>query len=343
MKNIYNILKIGLIKEGFKIDDTFLQNLSIKNKEYIKNLIYNLPTFVHNKFNTTGPFEKEIIKYLPCGKEVKRLHVISFINKGSYNQVYHVIDVKSRHNYVYRYSNYYCDDDSDLINNFIETFVHTFLNVYQKTYRIYLEDNYINNNILNLRHFGFNHKLGLITTITDKMDGTFYDVLSINMILSQKIDILIKALFQITYLIEHLQEKFKFVHNDLKANNIFYKILNKNKINLYNPHNLHFFISDFDASRIEIDNNIIIGNTYLSPDSSFNSRKDLFLLLNSLYYIFNSEEWVLEFFGKFNLDSSIIKNQKSFNKLYNYDKHLISDLFEPSNFKKFLINLSAQN
>jgi len=94
----------------------------------------------------------------------------------------HVIDVKSRHNYVYRYSNYYCDDDSDLINNFIETFVHTFLNVYQKTYRIYLEDNYINNNILNLRHFGFNHKLGLITTITDKMDGTLYDVLSINMI-----------------------------------------------------------------------------------------------------------------------------------------------------------------
>jgi hypothetical protein len=55
----------------------------------------------------------------------------------------------------------------------------------------------------------------------------------------QRIVILIKALFQITYLIEHLQEKFKFVHNDL-----------------------HFFIYDFDASRIEIDNNIIIGNTY---------------------------------------------------------------------------------
>ena len=131
MKNIYNILKIGLINEGFKIDDTFLQNLSIKNKEYIKNLIYNLPTFIHNKFNITDSFEKEIVKCLPCGKEVKRLHVISFINKGAYNQVYHVIDVKSKHSYAYRYSNYYCYDDSDLINNFIETFIHIFLNLYQ--------------------------------------------------------------------------------------------------------------------------------------------------------------------------------------------------------------------
>ena len=343
MEKIYTRLKYDLIKQGFKIDDMFLQNLSIKNKEYIKNLIYNLPTFIHKKLNTIDTFEKEIIKYSPCGKEKKRVHVISFINKGSYNQVYHVIDVKSGHNYVYRFSNFYCMDDSYLVNNFIETFIHTFLNLYQKNYRIYLEDKYINNNILNLRHFGFNHKIGLISTIADKMDGTLYDVLSINnIILSQKIKILIKALFQITYLIEHLQEKFKFVHNDLKANNIFYKILDKNRTNLYNPHNLHFFISDFDASRIEIDNNIIIGNTYLSPDSSFNSRKDLYLLLNSLYYIFNSEEWVVEFFGKYNLDSSIIKNQKNFNKLYNYDKHLISDLFEPSNFKKFLINLSAQ-
>jgi hypothetical protein len=40
-----------------------------------------------------------------------------------------------------------------------------------------------------------------------------------------------------------------------KCNNIFYKILDKNRTGVYNPHNLHFIISDFDASRIEIDNN----------------------------------------------------------------------------------------
>jgi serine/threonine protein kinase len=345
MEQIYTRLKSDLIKQGFKIDDMFLQNLSIKNKEYIKNLIYNLPTFIHKKLNTIDTFEKEIVKYSPCGKKKLKVQIISFINKGSYNQVYHVIDIKSGHNYVYRFSNFYSMDDSYLINNFIETFIHSFLNLYQKRYLLintnFLEEKYINN-ILNLRHFGFNHKIGLITTITDKMDGTLYEILSINnIILSQKIKILMKALFQITYLIEHLQEKFKFVHNDLKANNIFYKILDKNRTDVYNSHNLHFIISDFDASRIEIDNNIIIGNTYLSPDSSFNSRKDLFLLLNSLYYIFNSEEWILEFFGKFNLDSSIIRNQNNFNKLYKYHKYLISDIYEPSNFKKFLINLPS--
>jgi serine/threonine protein kinase len=345
MEQIYTRLKSDLIKQGFKIDDMFLQNLSIKNKEYIKNLIYNLPTFIHKKLNTIDTFEKKIVKYSPCGKKKLKVQIISFINKGSYNQVYHVVDLKSGHNYVYRFSNFYSMDDSYLINNFIETFIHSFLNLYQKRYLLintnFLEEKYINN-ILNLRHFGFNHKIGLITTITDKMDGTLYEILSINnIILSQKIKILMKALFQITYLIEHLQEKFKFVHNDLKANNIFYKILDKNRTDVYNPHNLHFIISDFDASRIEIDNNIIIGNTYLSPDSSFNSRKDLFLLLNSLYYIFNSEEWILEFFGKFNLDSSIIRNQNNFNKLYKYYKYLISDIYEPSNFKKFLINLPS--
>jgi hypothetical protein len=153
--------------------------------------------------------------------------------------------------------------------------------------------------------------------------------------------VVVPSLLQVWDSPQHLQEQFKCVHNDLKANNIFYKILDKNRTDVYNPHNLHFIISDFDASRIEIDNNIIIGNTYLSPDSSFNSRKDLFLLLNSLYYIFNSEEWILEFFGKFNLDSSIIRNQNNFNKLYKYHKYLISDIYEPSNFKKFLINLPS--
>ena len=348
MEQIYTSLKYDLIKQGFKIDDTFLQNLSIKNKEYIKNLIYYLPTFIHKELKTIDSFENEIIKYSPCGKEKARLQVTSFINKGSYNQVYNIIDMKTKYNYAYRFSNFHFIDDSYLVNNFIETFIHLFLNLYQKRYLLisknFLKEKYINNNILNLLHFGFNHKIGLISTITDKMDGTLYEVLSINnIILSQKIKILIKALFQITYLIEHLQEKFKFVHNDLKANNIFYKILDKNRTDLYNPNNLHFIISDFDASRIEIDNNVIIGNTYLSPDSSFNSRKDLYLLLNSLYFIFNSKEWILKFFEKFNLDSSIIRNQYNFNKLYKYDKYLISDIYEPTNFKKILIELLEQN
>jgi serine/threonine protein kinase len=342
MENIWTTLKPELIKQGFKIDDMFLQNISIKNKEYIKNLVYDLPTFIHELSNTMEDSENLIIKKCsPSGEEKKKVKMTSYINKGTYNQVYNVIDLESGYNYAYRFSNFRFTDDSNLVNNFIETFIHSFLSLYQKRYlltnKTSLEENWGDSNILKLRHFGFNAKAGMISTITDKMDGTLYEVLSISgMILPQKINILVKALVQITCLIEHLQEKFKFIHNDLKANNIFYKILDKNKTDLYHPNNLHFFVSDFDASRIEIEGNIIIGNTHLSPDSTFNSRKDLFLLLHSLYYTFNSADWVFAFFGKFSLDSSIIGNQDKFHTLYQFNKDSISDFFEPSNFKAFM-------
>lgn len=342
MKKIWSLLKPDLIKQGFKIDDEFLENLSIKNIKYIKNQIYNLPLFIHECLDAIENSKNLIIKKCyPSGKEKKRLQMISYINRGTYNQVYNVIDIISRKNYAYRFSNFSIINDSNLVNNFIETFIHLFLSLYQKkfllTNKTNLEENCGDSNILKLRHFGYNSNIGLISTITNKMDGTLYDILSIqNMKLSQKINILIKALIQITCLIEHLQEQFKFIHNDLKANNIFYKILDSSEVDLYNPNNLHFFVSDFDASRIEICRHVIIGNVYLSPNSIFNSRKDLFLLLHSLYYTFNSTKWVLNFFGKFNLDSSIIGNQSKFHTLYNFNKESINEIFEPSNLKKFL-------
>ena len=46
--------------------------------------------------------------------------MISYINKGTYNQVYNVIDLDSSINYAYRFSNFKFTDISYLINNFIE-------------------------------------------------------------------------------------------------------------------------------------------------------------------------------------------------------------------------------
>jgi hypothetical protein len=342
MDQIWLQLKSDLTKAGFKIDSVFLENLSIKNKDYIKNLIYDLPMFIHEVSNTMEDSENLIIKKCsPSGEEKKKVRMTTYINKGTYNQVYNVVDFESGQNYAYRFSNFRFTDDANLVNNFIETFIHSFLSLYQKRYlltnKTSLEENWGDNNILKLRHFGFNPKAGLISTITDKMDGTLYDVLSVpGMILPQKIHILIKALMQITCLIEHLQEQFKFIHNDLKANNIFYKVLDKTKADVYHPNNLHFFVSDFDASRIEINGKVIIGNQHMSLDSTFNSRKDLFLLLHSLYYSFNSPEWVFSFFGKLSLDASIIGNESKFHSLYKYNKESISDFFEPTNLKRFL-------
>ena len=342
MKKIWSKLKHDLIKQGLKIDDKFLENLSIKNIKYIKNQVYNLPLFIHECLDATENSKKLIIKKCyQSGEEKKTLQMVSYINKGTYNQVYNAIDIVSGQNYAYRFSNLCTITDSKLVNNFIETFIHLFLSLYQKNYlltnKTNLTETYGDSNILKLRHFGYNANIGLISTLTNKMNGTLYEILSIkNIKLPQKINILIKALIQITCLIEHLQEQFKFIHNDLKANNIFYKILDSSNEDLYNPNNVHFFVSDFDASQIEICGNVIICNNHLSPNSIFNSRKDLFLLLHSLYYIFNSTEWVLNFFGKFNLDSSIIGNESKFHTLYKFNKESINEIFEPSNLKKFL-------
>ena len=342
MENKWILIKPELTKIGFKIDSSFLANLSSKNKEYIKNIILEIPLLIHEVSDTMEDSENLLIKKCTSdGYEKKKFKMTSYINKGTYNQVYNVTDLDSSINYAYRFSNFKFTDISYLINNFIETFIHSFLSLYQKNYlltnKTSLEENWGDSNILRLKHFGYNPKNGLISSITDKMDGTLYDVLSIpGMILPQKINILVKALVQIICLIEHLQTEFKFVHNDLKANNIFYKILDKTKSDLYHPNNLHFVVSDFDASRIEIDGNVIIGNSSLSPDNTFNSRKDLFLLLHSLYYTFNSSDWFFAFFGKFGLDSSIVGNQDKFHKLYQYKKDSISDFFEPSNLKTFL-------
>ena len=342
MDHVWLNLKSDLIKNGFKINRGFLENLSIKNKEYIKNIIYDLPMFIHEVSNTMEDSANLIIKKCsPSGEEKKTVKMTSYINKGTYNQVYNVVDLESGQNYAYRFSNFRFTNDDNLVDNFIETFIHSFLSLYQKRYlltnRTSLEENWGDSNILKLRHFGYNPKIGLISIITDKMDGTLYDVLSIpGMILPQKINILIKALVQITCLIEHLQEQFKFIHNDLKANNVFFKILDKTKPDVYHPNNLHFFVSDFDASRIEINGHIIIGNIHLSPDTTFNSRKDLFLLMHSLYYSLNSPDWVFGFFGKFGLDASIIGDESKFHSLYKYNKDSISDFFEPTNLKRFL-------
>ena len=342
MENIWITLKPQLQKNGFKIDDEFLNKLSEKDVDYIKKMIYQLPLFILDLSSEMNDTKNLIVKkYLSKREVTKKFKVGTFINKGTYNQVYNIVDNDSNLPYVYRLPNFTFETHNNLVNNFIETFIHSFLTLYQKTYLLtkksVLEENWGNNSILKIKHFGFNQKTSIISSITDKMDGTLYQALSIpTMSIGKKIEILVKALFQIICLIEHLQDKFKFVHNDLKANNIFFKIIDNKKIDLYHPNNLHFFISDFDASRIEIEGKTIIGNTHLSPDSSFNSRKDLFLLLHSLLYTFNSSEWMLNFFNKFNLDSSIIGNQTKFHELYMYKINVINDLFEPVKLKIFL-------
>jgi hypothetical protein len=341
-KNYWKTIKPELIKYGFDIDQYFLDNISLKtNNEYIKDKILKLPSYIYN-FNNSLNTSKIIIKKCnSTGEEIIKFDVDAFLGKGSYNNIYRIKDLSNGISYVLRSSIFKLNKIELLINNYIETFIHAFLSIYQKKYLLNDKTTINNNcgikNILKLRYFGFDTMNDCINTILDLMDGTLYDILHIKKIpLDRKIKILLKAIIQITYLIENLQTNFKFVHNDLKSNNIFYKILDVNKFDKYHPDNINFFIGDFGSARFELNEKLIVGNKDLAKDTSFNSRKDLLLLINSLYFNFNDALWIDNFFKKFKLDDSIPNKIDNLEKLYYLDEKDIDVLFKPSNFKTFL-------
>jgi thiamine kinase-like enzyme len=149
------------------------------------------------------------------------------------------------------------------------------------------------------------------------MDGTLYGYLKKDDLdFKIKFKTLLKELYEITLLLEELQDKFKFVHNDLKCDNIFYK-------------NDKFYLGDFDNSSLEIKH-------YKINWQEFNQKKDLFILTQSLFFSFNDDNWRKYFFKYFPIIDNI-KNQKEFHQLYNYKN--INDIYIPSNYKKIIENI----
>jgi hypothetical protein len=341
-KNYWKIIKPELIKYGFEIDDYFLDNISLKtNNDYIKEKIFKLPSYIYNVDDSLNNNKIIIKKYNSKEKELIKFEPVVFLGKGSYNNIYKVKNLSNEINYVLRSSIFKLNKIEFLINNYIETFIHAFFTIYQKKYLLNDKINVNNNcritNILKLKYFGFDAVNNCINSILDLMDGTLFDILHVkNISLDKKIKILLKAIVQIIYLIEDLQTNFKFVHNDLKSNNIFYKIIDLNKPDKYFPDNINFFIGDFGSARFELNGKLIIGNKDLAKDTSFNSRKDLSLLINSLYFSFNDTLWIDNFFKKFKLDNTIPNNNDNLVKLYYIEEKDIDTLFHPSNLKTFL-------
>ena len=89
-------------------------------------------------------------------------------------------------------------------------------------------------------------------------------------------------ILQISDTLRYLQEKYKFIHGDLKYNNIGYK---KIGINSY-----RFVLIDFGMSSLVYNNVDITTNVLIKRGSKMNfpNSGDLALLLASLYPIFNS-------------------------------------------------------
>jgi hypothetical protein len=307
-KEIMNDFK----KIGLNIDNLFLENISNKNFNYIKTNIELMP-LINHYFNEN---DKKIL--FTKKNKTYTFDIIGFICKGSSNQTYLIKNNNNNKLSVYRCPITDFKDDIIIINNFIESFIHSFLSIVDEKYLIN------KNKIMKLHHLGYNPKYKFISSFIDKMDGTLYSLIKYEVSENTKFQVLLKALYNITCLLEELQEKIKFVHHDLKCDNIFYKKIDDQ----YN-----FYLGDFDNSRIEIKKYIIKNQKTIIPDNDFYYKKDLFILTNSLYYSFNTKEWKDKFFHKFPVIEKIINSQDKFHTLYKYKDNAIDDIYIPSNYK----------
>lgn len=270
----------------------FLKHISNKNINFIKEKIKSLPVIYINLFEKTIVLKK------------KTFIILGFICRGSSKQVFLIIN--NNLELVYRCPLIKLNNDTLVINNFIENFIHSFLS------------NLNNSKILKVYYLGYNSEYNYIASFIEKMDGTLYGFLKKeNIDFKTKLNILLKELYDIAYLLEELQNKYKFVHNDLKCDNIFYKDTN-------------FYIGDFDNTSIEIEKNKINWQ-------EFNQKKDLFILTQSLYFSFNDKNWRENLFKYFPVIENVT-NQNDFHQLYNYKD--IDDIYIPSNYRQILKNLA---
>ena len=259
------------------MQEEFLKNILNKNIMYIKDKINSIPLIYTNLLEKTITIKKN------------KFNIVGLICRGASKQIF--LLKNNDRELVYRCPFIRLDNDTLIVNNFTENFIHLFLSNLNK------------NKILKVYYLGFNPEYHFIASFVEKMDGTLYGYLKReDLDFETKSKVLIKELYEIAFLLEELQDEYKFVHNDLKCDNIFYKGKN-------------FYIGDFD-------------NASMTRAEEFNPKKDLFILTQSLFFSFN-----FDFFKKFPLIQNI-KTQNEFHKLYQYKD--IDDIYLPKNYKKTL-------
>jgi hypothetical protein len=327
-------IKPYLTQMGFSIDDDFLDKISKRDYKYITEQIKEMPKFIIEEVKSLlyENQKKIVIKYCSNNESIKKVYKIEyFISRGSYNETFIITDLHTEKQFVFRKAISKCLNNNLLINNFIESFIHSFLTIYQSKFLASYFKGGLNKYIIRMHLIGVQPDINYISSLTDRMEGTVYDLLATNKInIDTKIKLILKMFVQVISFLEDLQEKFKFVHNDLKINNIFCKRVDDNSIDF------NFYIGDFDGSRLEINNILIAGNPALYLDTSFNSRKDLCLLIHSIYFSYNNEEWFNKFFKHFALKLNIITDTKNFHKIYFVPYNEIPEMYEIKNFKELL-------
>jgi len=198
---------------------------------------------------------------------------------GSYGQLYEYHGTNSDHGkYIIKIS---LNEDA---NNALiaEIKIHMILSAFQKLYLIdkvfYKKPRFYPKVAPNIKYIFTDLNTGMKSIMMEKYDGDIYKKLTmLNVCFETDKKFLIELLFQISCQLRLLQKHFEFMHNDLKGNNILYKLIDPTKG--LNFDNTRFVLADFGGAYITFGKFVTKGDVKGS-ELDFNPNKDLFMLVH---------------------------------------------------------------
>ena len=138
-----------------------------------------------------------------------------------------------------------------------------------------------NEYIVPLHLVTFHKSRNKIVGIMTKVETDMYTVSRSELLTDvAKVDIYYDIIYKVASWLKVVQTDMNFVHFDLKNNNIF--IGRKNRKLGFERDNLNIYIGDFGASRIKINNHILIGERFYKLDhTKFTNTRDLYHLIHT--------------------------------------------------------------
>ena len=207
------------------------------------------------------------------------------------------------------------------------------------------QDIYLKNNVIpRIFHVYKVNNSNFKELMMEKYNEDIYDMfvnIDINNIQNEYL--FIELLYQISSHLRILQKYFNFIHNDLKTNNIFYKLIDSSKKISYN--NIIFVIGDLGGSSINFNNNLISGEVKGSSKELI-EEKDMFMLVHIiLTFVKNKyKNDLIRFLNKlFNNEVYInmaVSKDNVWHKLYTMNKY--PSIYKPKNVLKRIKKLYPQ-
>jgi hypothetical protein len=318
--------KIGLCNINDKVLEYIESGNKKKIKEYCEN---NIPCINYNPYN----------KYCSVIHEGTRYYFtyVDYITSGSYSHVckwYTESNINIPYGKTLVSKRVKEEGIKDLEISFVDAFIHSVLYIYQT---IMLKK--LVKFIVPIRLVTYDKRRNKLVIFLDYIDHNIYEILSVkntSLDIHKKIELAIDTYYQLSCTLELLQEKLKFVHYDLKGNNIY--IFNEKKIN-------SVLLSDFGSSRLVIMDYVISGEEFFDLSSCFTETRDMYHLIHSTT-VFCGPESVYNYLIKF-IDrvggsteqhvQSVIKEGDGWQDIYKHN--FFDDRYKPKNVQNLIKTL----